>query len=509
MPRGQQAILQLSSRDNTAICLEDVPAGTRLPQSDIETLVPIQAGHKVALTRIDPGQNVLKYGQIIGTASMGIQVGEHVHTHNIAVENVGREYKIGIDAAVTDHIPKAQQASFDGFRRPNGRCGTRNFLGILPTVACASSIARFIADEMTAKGLKDYPHVDGVVALAHGTGCCMTPGSEGFAILQRTLAGYAQHPNFGGILMVGLGCETNSVDCLQHNLSLAPQPRLQMLNIQDSGGTSASIQQGVDALQAMLPAVNDVRREALSAQHIILGLECGGSDAYSGITANPALGAAVDLLIRHGGTAILSETPEIYGAEHLLLRRSVTPRVGDKLIEKIKWWEDYTARHGSQMDNNPSPGNKAGGLTTIYEKSLGAVSKGGTTNLNAVYNYADPVEARGLVFMDTPGYDLVSITGMIAGGANVICFTTGRGTVCGFKPVPTIKLASNTPLYQRMPDDIDIDCGGILETGGSIQTMGEAIFNRIVDVASGKLTQSERFGYGDLEFVPWPMGAVM
>jgi altronate hydrolase len=323
------------------------------------------------------------------------------------------------------------------------------------------------------------------------------------------MAGYAYHPNFCGVVLMGLGCEVNQVDCLMDNMHLEEGLLLRAINIQKAGGTREAVRQGVEAVREMLPEANRVQRVALPASHIVLGLECGGSDAYSGISANPALGVAVDILVEQGGTAILSETPEIYGAEHLLTRRAVSRGVGEKLLERIRWWEEYTTRLGGEINNNPTPGNKAGGLTTILEKSLGAIAKGGTTNLVEVYGFAEAVSAQGLVFMDTPGYDVVSITGMIAGGANIICFTTGRGTVCGFKPVPTIKLASNTEMYERMSDDMDLNCGPILDGKATIQEMGEAIFRLILESASGKKTKSELFGFGDNEFVPWQIGPVM
>jgi len=259
----------------------------------------------------------------------------------------------------------------------------------------------------------------------------------------------------------------------------------------------------------MLPEANRVKREPVSAEHLTLALQCGGSDAYSGITANPSLGAAVDLLVRHRGTAILSETPEIYGAEHLLTRRAVSREVGEKLIERIRWWEAYTERNGGEMNNNPSPGNKAGGLTTILEKSLGAAAKGGTTKLCGVYRYAEPVTEKGFVFMDSPGYDPCSITGQVASGANIVCFTTGRGSVYGCKPAPSLKLATNTAMYERMDEDMDINCGSVVDAGVTIESVGERIFARLLEVASGSQTKSEQFGFGDDEFVPWQIGAVM
>jgi altronate hydrolase len=376
-------------------------------------------------------------------------------------------------------------------------------------VNCSATAARFIADQFRGSALAEFANVDGVVALGHGTGCGMA--SEGLAmdLLRRTIGGYARHPNFAGILILGLGCEANQIGGLMRAEGLAESSLLQTMSIQETGGTVKTVREGVARLKEMLPVANQVRRQTVPASHLTLALQCGGSDGYSGITANPALGACVDLLVRHGGTAVLSETPEIYGAEHLLTRRAVSRAVGEQLIERIRWWEDYTAKTGGEMNNNPSPGNKTGGLTTILEKSLGAVAKGGTTNLTAVYKYAEPIAAKGFVFMDTPGYDPVSATGQVAGGANLICFTTGRGSVFGCKPAPSLKLATNTPLFERMGDDMDIDCGPIADGGATIQEMGERIFKLVLATASGQKSKSEELGFGEDEFTPWQLGAVM
>jgi altronate hydrolase len=420
-----------------------------------------------------------------------------------------REYAFGEDARPTLYVAEEERATFDGILRDDGGVGTRNYIGVLASVNCSASVSRFIADAVSQDLLWKFANVDGVVALGHGTGCGMAGDGEGFVLLQRTLAGYARHPNFAGILLVGLGCEVNQVDCLMENTRLTAGPRLQTLNIQDAGGTREAVRRGVEKIQEMLRHADSARRSTVPASRLILALECGGSDAYSGISANPALGATVDLLVRHGGTAILSETPEIYGAEHLLTRRASDRQVGEKLIQHIRWWEDYTARWGAEINNNPTPGNKAGGLTTILEKSLGASAKAGSTNLTAVYDYAEPVTGRGLVFMDTPGHDTVSVTGMIAGGANLVCFTTGRGTVCGFVPVPSLKLATHTAVYHRLHDDMDVNCGRVLDGDASVQDMGKGIFQQILETASGKKTRSETHGYGENEFVPWQIGPVL
>jgi len=492
-----------------SVALADLAPGDVIEKGAVVCRDPIPAGHKVAVTRINALSPVRKYGQIIGFAANDIEPGDHVHTHNLVMGDFFRDHAIGQDVRSIQMLPKDSRASFQGFRRTDGSVGTRNTIGVLSTVNCSASVARLIAAAFTQEVMRDFPHVDGVFPLTHGTGCSMIPGGEGFGLLQRALAGYVHNPNVAGVLLVGLGCEVNAITSLMQNMDLEQGPMFHALNIQVSGGTGETVRRGVMAVKGMLASANRITRVPTQASYITLGLECGGSDAFSGISANPALGAAVDILISHGGTAILSETPEIYGAEHLLTRRAVSHRVGEKLLDRIRWWEDYTKQSGGEINNNPTPGNQAGGITTILEKSLGASAKAGTANLMEVYGYAEPVSAKGLVFMDTPGYDPVSVTGMVAGGANVVCFTTGRGSVSGFRPVPTIKLASNTDMYRSLMDDMDINCGLIVDGKASVNDMGQAIFRRILDVASGEKTRSERLGLGDNEFVPWQMGPVM
>ncbi|HVJ52156.1 MAG TPA: altronate dehydratase family protein [Aliidongia sp.] len=500
--------IRLHPADTVAVARVDLLAGTNVPEAGVTLLGFVPAGHKFATAPIVAGEPVRKYNQIIGFATAPIAVGEHIHTHNMAMGSFDRDYAFGADAKPTDFVPEAEQAHFDGIVRADGRVATRNYLGVLTSVNCSATVARRIAREIE-KELGDYPHIDGVVAITHGTGCGMASSGEPVDQLRRTIAGYARHPNFAGVLILGLGCEANQIAGLMQAGGLKTGALLETMTIQESGGTINTMREGVARLRAMLPEAERTRRIAVPASHLTLALQCGGSDGYSGITANPALGAAVDLLVRHGGSAILSETPEIYGAEHLLTRRAESRAVGEKLIERIRWWEDYTARNNGSMDNNPSPGNKAGGLTTILEKSLGAVAKGGTTNLIDVVKYAEPVEKRGFVFMDTPGYDPVSATGQVAGGATMICFTTGRGSVFGCKPAPSLKLATNTPLYRRMTDDMDIDCGPIADGGASVEAMGKEIFDLVLATASGRPTKSEALGFGDEEFQPWQLGAQM
>lgn len=508
MTEPRPLTIRLHNTDNVVVARVNIPAGTQITEEQITSCDPISFGHKVAASDIKAGAAVKKYGQIIGFALKNIQAGEHVHTHNIALKAFDRDYAIGADAEL-EPAHEADPATFQGIVRPDGRVATRNYIGIISTVNCSASVARFVADAFKGDALADFPNVDGVVPICHGMGCASSNNQEGFEVLLNILAGYIRNPNFGAMQVIGLGCEVMQIDTLFQRRDLQEHALLQAMTIQGTGGTRKTVQQGIERVQAMLPVVNRIERTPVSAAHLILGLQCGGSDAYSGITANPSLGAAVDLLVRHGGTAVLGETPEIYGAEHLLTRRAVTRAVGEKLIDCIHWWEKYTAQNNAEMDNNPSPGNKAGGLTTILEKSLGAVAKGGTTNLMDVLHYAHPITGKGLMFMDTPGYDPVSLTGMVAGGANMICFTTGRGSVYGCKPVPSIKLATNTEMYRRMEDDMDVNCGETMDGSTTVAEMGRRIFRFILDVASGQKTKSEMNGIGNDEFVPWNIGAVM
>ncbi|HEY8564740.1 MAG TPA: altronate dehydratase family protein [Beijerinckiaceae bacterium] len=499
--------LRLHADDNVIVAVDLVPAGALA--ADITARERIMRGHKMAVAPIREGEPVRKVGQIIGFAKAHIAPGEWVHEHNVGLQDFARDYRFAEAARDDDLLPPELQATFQGYRRASGKTGTRNYLGILTSVNCSASVARFAAAEVEKSGvLADYPGIDGIVAIVHGTGCGHAAYGEGFEVLRRTQWGYASHPNFAGTVMVGLGCEVFQIGRMKEEYGLSETDTFRTLTIQETGGTRKTVDAIAEAIRAMLPLVAKAQRETRPASELILALQCGGSDGYSAITANPALGAASDLLVRHGGTSILSETPEIYGAEHLLTRRAATREVGEKLVSRIKWWEDYTAKNGGEMNNNPSPGNKAGGLTTILEKSLGAAAKGGTSTLRAVYEYAEPVKERGFVYMDTPGYDPVAATGQVAGGANLIAFTTGRGSAFGAKPAPSIKLATNSDIYRRMIDDMDINCGDVLD-GVSIEAKGREIFDTVLRVASGEPTKSEELGYGDAEFVPWQIGAVM
>ncbi|GBD44213.1 Galactarate dehydratase (L-threo-forming) [bacterium HR40] len=507
--RGAQPTIRLHPADNVVVARHRIAAGSDIRQEQVRTLADIPAGHKLATRPIGRGEPVRKYNQIIGFASTDIAPGEHVHTHNVEMRDFSRDYAFGADVRPTAYVPESERRTFLGYRRANGRVGTRNYIGVISTVNCSASVCRFVQQSFPREVLARYPEVDGIVALTHATGCGMADRGDGMRALQRTLWGFARHPNFAGVLMIGLGCEVNQIDFLLEAYGIERGPLFCTMTLQETGGTRRTVDRAIGILREMLPEAAKARREPVPASELVLALQCGGSDGYSGISANPALGHAADLLVAQGGTAILSETPEIYGAEHLLTRRAVSREVGEKLVARIRWWEDYTARNGGEMNNNPSPGNKAGGLTTILEKSLGAAAKGGTTNLTGVFEYAEPIDVRGLVFMDSPGYDPCSATGQVASGANIIAFTTGRGSCFGFKPVPSVKLATNTPMYERMIDDMDLNCGTIVDGEETIEQVGERIFELLLRVASGEKSKSEALGVGDFEFVPWQIGAVM
>ena len=503
--------IRIHPADNVVIARRQLLGGTVIAEEGITVSGLVPPGHKIATRPIGIGEPVRRYNQVIGTATQPIAPGQHVHTHNLAFSSFERTHEPGAGAAPTVYV--TEPATFMGIVRPDGRVATRNYIGVLTSVNCSATAARAIADhfrrDIHPEALAPFPNVDGVVALTHGMGCATASDGEELQVLRRTLGGYARHPNFAAVLVVGLGCETNQIQGLVAQEGLQEGAWLVTFNIQDTGGTAKTVARGIEEIRQLLPHANKVQRVPVPASHITVGLQCGGSDGYSGISANPALGAAVDRLVRHGGTAILSETPEIYGGEHLLTRRAVSTAVADKLRARIAWWETYTARNGMQMDNNPSAGNKAGGLTTILEKSLGAIAKSGTTNLVDVYQFAERVAAKGFVYMDTPGYDPVSATGQVAGGANLICFTTGRGSAYGCAPSPSLKLSTNTALWTKQEDDIDIDCGGIVEGLDSVDACGERIFQLMLVTASGRSTKSELHGYGQNEFVPWQLGAVM
>jgi altronate hydrolase len=511
--------VQLRPQDNVAVVARPIAAGTQLDHQGTKLTVPgrIGMGHKVALKPIKKGEAVYKYGQIIGFASKEIAPGEWVHVQNVSADAFERDY-----AFCRDCPPRpaaAELRTFQGYDRGPERAepyryGTRNYIAVISTVNCSAATSKYITQRFNATDLlKQYPNVDGVIAITHKAGCAMQYDGADHKQLDRTLAGFARHANVAAYILVGLGCETGQAihlvegeGLIQLNGNAKKKPLV--LTIQECGGIAKTVDAGVQAIAELLPRVNDIRRTSLPAKHLILGTNCGGSDGNSGVTANPALGVASDLLVAQGGISIIGETPEIYGAEHLLTRRAVSREVGEKLVERIKWWEWYTGIFGAEINNNPSPGNKEGGLTTIYEKSLGAIAKGGASAMVDVVHYAEPVHAKGFIVMDTPGYDPVSMTGIVAGGANVCVFTTGRGSVFGCKPSPSIKIATNTPLYNHMLGDMDINAGVILE-GTPVEAVGKQIFEEILAVASGKKTKSEIAGVGEDEFAPWSIGPTL
>ena len=499
-------VLRLHPADNVVIAMRKLAAGEALAGEGIAAAETINNGHKIAVAPIAAGETVRKYGQVIGAATRDIAPGAHVHSHNLTVSDV-RENAAGGQA----RMPDVTARTFEGYRRASGKVGVRNYIGVLTSVNCSATVARHIAEAAERSGLLDrFPNVDGIVPITHASGCGMAGSGEGFELLKRTLWGTAGNPNFGGVLLVGLGCEVLQIGRMKADYGLDEGETFQAFTIQDTGGTRRAIEEGLRRLEAMLPTVDAARRTTVPASELTLGLQCGGSDGWSGVTCNPALGAACDRLVALGGTVILSETPEIYGAEHLLLARAAPEAVAEKLRARLVWWEAYTAKHGAEMDNNPSPGNKAGGLTTILEKSLGAVAKAGASPLMDVLEYAQPIpEQRGLIFMDSPGFDPCSATGQVASGATMIAFTTGRGSAYGCKPSPSIKLSSNSDLFRRMEGDIDIDCGGIATGEASIEAKGGEILDYLLAVASGQASKSEALGYGGMEFVPWQLGAVM
>ena len=499
--------VRLDPADNVVTAVRPMQAGMAVEAVTTAALIP--RGHKIATRPIARGEKVVKYNQIIGYASVDIAPGEHVHTQNVEFRATAHEYEFSTDLRPVEMVPEDRRDTFMGFRRPNGTVGTRNYIGVLTSVNCSATAARKIAAHFTPEVLAPYPNVDGVCAFVHGTGCGMAGSGDGFEALQRVMWGYARHANHAGVVMVGLGCEMNQIDWLLEAHGLTKGPLFDAMNIQNVAGLRRTVEVGIERVTAMLPLANEYRREPCPASEITLALQCGGSDAWSGITANPALGYASDLLVAQGAATVLAETPEIYGAEHLLTRRAVDRKVGDKLVDLIDWWEDYTARNKGSMDNNPSPGNKQGGLTTILEKSLGAAAKGGTSPLTGVYKYGERVTRPGFAFMDSPGYDPASVTGQIASGCNLVCFTTGRGSAFGSKPAPTIKIATNSELVRKMPEDMDIDAGRILTGEATLEEVGREIYARVLAVASGERSFSEAQGLGDYEFVPWQIGATM
>ena len=512
-----EPLLLLHPSDNVAVARRALQAGEILTVAGrtLQIVDAVPANHKVAINDIREREVIRKFGQPIGSASTEIASGQWVHVQNVSIERDKTGYEFSTDLV---EFPKpADSRTFMGFRRKDGRAGTRNYIALISTVNCSATTARYVAQELAKTDLSRFGNIDGVIPVVHKSGCAFAYNGEDHLLLNRTLAGFARHPNIAACLVLGLGCETAQAGHLQESQGLVqlggatrrePDESLPMvLNIQEVGGVRKTVNKAVGVMRELMVHADSARREPISISELTLGLQCGGSDGASGITANPALGYASDLLVAYGGGSVLAETPEVYGAEQLLTRRSVSRAVGDRLLEKIRWWEDYAKKHNASIDNNPSYGNKQGGLTTIIEKSLGAVAKGGTAPLRAVYEFAEPITERGFTFMDTPGYDPISVTGLVAGGCQLVVFTTGRGSCFGCKPTPTIKVATNSAMYHRMRDDMDINAGTILE-GASVESVGREIFEKLIATASGEKTLSEQQGIGDEEFCPWMPGPI-
>ncbi len=499
-------VIRLDDADNVVVARNEISQGTLVGDEDVTTLHDVPAGHKIATRTINKGEAVLKYNTVIGYASEDTQPGAWMHSHNVLFDDVDKDYAFCRDYQPSDILPESERAQFLGIKRADGRVATRNYIGIFVTVNCSATVARKIAAYFDEERLADYPNVDGVIPFVHETGCGMEMDGEPMDLLHRTLAGYIRHPNLAGALVCALGCERNNLGRFFEETGLAAGKTLKSLTMQDVGGTAAAIAEGKAMIRDMLDEANAITREPCSAEHISIGLQCGGSDGFSGLSANPALGKAMDILVRNGGTAILSETTELYGVEHTLTARAATPEVGRKIVERMEWWLDHTKGTNTQINGQVSPGNNAGGIANVIEKSLGGAKKGGSTGFMAAYKYAEPIEERGLVFMDSPGFDPVSATGQIAGGANLVCFTTGRGSCFGSYPSPTIKLASNTPMFEKMAGDMDINCGPVIDGTATLDEMGEGIFRTILEIASGTPSKSEALGVGEDEFAPWAYG---
>jgi altronate hydrolase len=504
VPTAENSAIHLSPADNIAVARVALSPGSELhvEGSLVSVKDAVPAGHKIALRPIAAGDNIVRYGQVMGRARVAIDAGQHVHTHNVSFEEISFEYEFPVgERAIVSRSKDVP--TFMGYAREDGRAGTRNYIAVVAASNCAAHTAEQIAASYTPEQLP--PGVHGVVAFPHGEGCGHAIGPDTDQ-LRRTLSGVLDHPNVAGAIILGLGCEVNQIE---HYLGPdAPKSdRLVGMTVQGSGGTRATVEAARKAIAPMLERAADEKRVELPASKIVLGLNCGGSDSFSGITANPALGYCSDLLAEIGAAAVLAETTEIFGAEHLLVKRARNRETAEKLLACVDKYKRYLRQFGGSFDDNPSPGNKAGGLTNILEKSLGAVIKGGTTTLMQVVDYAERVTSPGFVFMNTPGYDPASLTGLAAGGVNVIAFTTGRGSAIGFPTIPVVKIATNTPMYERMRDNMDINAGRIADGDATVQQVGREIFDMVIRVASGEVPCAERLGHK--EFVPWRIGPMM
>ncbi len=505
LPTAENSAIHLHPSDNIAVARVPLSPGQKLKLAGgMEILVrdSVPAGHKVALQRVNPGEIIVRYGQVMGRAKTAIEPGNHVHVHNVGFEELSFAYEFPTSDLAAAELSK-DVPNFLGYQREDGRAGTRNYIAVVAASNCAAHTAELIAASFDQHSLP--PNVDGVVAFPHGEGCGHTIGPDTDQ-LRRTLAGVLDHPNVSGAIILGLGCEVNQID---HYLGPnAPRSgRLTGMTLQGTGGTRGAIEAARTEIKKMMERATEEKRVPIPASKIVLGLNCGGSDSFSGITANPALGVCSDMLADIGAAAVLAETTEIFGAEHLLVRRARNRQVAERLLSFVSGYKAYLRRFGGSFDDNPSPGNKEGGLTNILEKSLGAVAKAGTSPLTAAVDYAERVSTPGFVFMNTPGYDPVSLTGLAAGGANLIAFTTGRGSAIGFPTIPVIKIASNSSMYRRMTDNMDLNAGRIADGEAAVPQVGREIFDFVLKVASGERTCAERLGHK--EFVPWRIGPVL
>lgn len=506
--------VRLSPLDQVVIAKVPLLPRTQLigTEGDIRVAAMIPPGHKLAVRPIAKGEAIRKYGQIIGFATQDIEIGQHVHSQNLSVGEGSLEldYAIGSEYQPVKLVPETKRRTFRGFRRKDGRVGTRNYVGVLASVNCSSSAVRRVAEwfKSNPEYMAQFPNVDGVIPFPTKGGCGAHYGSSDLGLLQRTMKGIVDHPNVAGYVILSLGCEVNQPTDMIDSTHMGGEHKPLVLTIQQDGGFAKTVEAGIEAVKRLLPEANRYEREDVPVSELVVALQCGGSDAWSGVTANPGLGKAADELVRQGGTVVLGETTEVYGGEHLLTNRAKSPAVAEKLLECIRWWEKYTATFGASIDNNPAPGNKLGGLTTIFEKSLGAIAKAGSTPLNQVVGYAEPVTERGFVHMDSPGYDPVSVTGQVAGGCNLVVFTTGRGSAFGFKPAPSMKIATNSTLYANQEPDMDINAGKVLD-GVSLDDLGAEIFEKMIAVASGEPSKSEIAGVGEEEYNPWIIGSML
>lgn len=500
--------IRLHPDDNVVVARVDIPAGTEIPEEGFVTKNDIPAGHKVACVDIEADGKVVKFATPICLSARPIAAGEHVHKHNVHTEPLEKDYAFCSEYKETELVPEDERIKFNGFVRESGKVGTRNYIGIFTTVLCCAGVAKGIADYFSKEVMKQYPNVDGVIPFIVDTGCGMEQSGAPMDILRRCTGNYIKHPNIGAALIVGLGCERNNIDAFMQQEGIVETDRIKRFVIQEHHGSVQSIKDGIEIVKEFLEIANKDEREPASIEHLMVALQCGGSDGFSVISANPALGVAMDKLVKNGGTCVLAETTEIYGGEHILTRNAATPELAQKIIDIMDWWKDYSVGHAVQFTGNTVPGNIKGGLTSTAEKALGVVQKGGSTGLVDVVDYAFPVTKHGFNYMDTPARDSVSMTGEISGGCNICVFTTGRGTCIGTYPSPTIKLCSNTPAFNNMKDDMDINCGTIVDGEKTLAEVGEEIFDYILEVANGKYPKSEELGYGVDEFKPWQFGII-